>query len=56
MESLNTEAEYDIALARVIEIFHAEKGTKAFEELGILIPLVNAYEDLHYPISNPESK
>jgi HTH-type transcriptional regulator/antitoxin HigA len=53
---LTTEDEYDIALERTIQIFHAETGTPEGDELDIFIPLVAAYEDIHYPIPAPPKK
>jgi len=51
---LKSEAEYDVALERTIEIFHAEKNSPEFEELELLLLLVKDYEDRHYPISDPD--
>ena len=51
---LTTEEEYNIALERTIEIFHAEAGTQEGDELDILLPLIIAYEDIHYPIPGPK--
>ena len=51
---LKSEDEYDIALERTIEIFHAEKGTPEFDELEVLLLLVKDYEDRHYPIPTPD--
>jgi HTH-type transcriptional regulator/antitoxin HigA len=47
---LKSEEEYDAALERSIEIFHAEKGSLEFDELELLLLLVKDYEDRHYPI------
>lgn len=51
---LKSEEEYDVALERTIEIFHAEKGTSEFEELELLLLLVKDYEDRHYHIPAPD--
>ena len=51
---LKTEAEYNIALERTIEIFHANEGTPESDELDILLLLIKDYEDRHYPISAPD--
>ena len=53
-KTLKTEVEYKRALKRTIEIFHAEKGTPEGDELDILLPLVTAYENIHYPIPAPD--
>jgi HTH-type transcriptional regulator/antitoxin HigA len=47
---LKTEEEYDDALDRTVEIFHAKKGTPEFDELEVLLLLVKDYEDRHYQI------
>jgi HTH-type transcriptional regulator/antitoxin HigA len=51
---LKTEAEYNIALERTIEIFHAEEGTPESDELDVLLLLVKDYEDRHYTIPAPD--
>jgi HTH-type transcriptional regulator/antitoxin HigA len=53
MESFKNEKEYEKALNRAIEIFHAEKGTPESDELASLLPPVIDYEDRHYPIPEP---
>lgn len=52
---LKTEEDYNIALKRTIEIFHAEENTPEDEELDLLLILVKDYEDRHYhiPASDP---
>ena len=52
--SIRTEEEYEAALARIDEIFDAEKGTAEGEELDELADLVEFYEDKHYPIGLPD--
>jgi HTH-type transcriptional regulator/antitoxin HigA len=44
---LKTEIEYKSALEYTIEIFHAEPGTPAFDELELLLVLIKDYEDKH---------
>ncbi|MGB4774105.1 MAG: transcriptional regulator [Daejeonella sp.] len=44
---LKTEVEYNEAIERTINIFHAEQGTPEFEELELLLVLVKDYEDKH---------
>jgi len=51
---LKTETEYNIALERTIEIFHANEGTPESDELDILLLLVKDYEDRHYQIPAPD--
>ena len=47
---LKTDVEFKEALARTIDIFHAEPGTPEFEELELLLVLVKDYEDKHIVI------
>jgi HTH-type transcriptional regulator/antitoxin HigA len=54
-QTLKTEAEYNKALKRTIEIFHSEQGTPEGDELDILLLLVKEYEDEHYPIPEPDA-
>ena len=49
--SIQTEAQYDAALARIDELFDAVPGTEDFRELEFLVLLVEQYEDHTYPIS-----
>ena len=51
---IRTEEEYNAALARIDEIFHAEIGTPEGEELDALADLVELYEDKHYPMEMPD--
>ena len=53
IEPIRTEEEYDAALARIYELFHAAPGTPESDELESLVDLVEQYEDEHYPIDPP---
>jgi len=55
--SIQTEYDYDAALARIDKLMNAELGTPEGEELDILVTLVEAYEEKYYPISefNPNN-
>ena len=50
---LQTEAEYWQAADRIWELFHSEPGTPEGDEFEALAALVEAYEDIHYPMSDP---
>ncbi len=52
---LNTEDQYQKAMARTLEIFHAEEGTPEADELALLLVLVKDYEDrhVHLPAVDP---
>jgi HTH-type transcriptional regulator/antitoxin HigA len=45
---LKTEADYQKASIRMMEIFEARPGTKEFDELELLIVLIKDYDDKHY--------
>ena len=50
---LKTDKDYELALARVDEIFDAEPDTAEGDELDVLTTLIEAYEDVHFPIEMP---
>lgn len=52
IKPIRTEEDYDAALARVDEIFFAERDTPEFDELDILVTLIEAYEAIHYPMGD----
>jgi len=51
MSPIRTEEDYEAALARIAEIFHAEIGTPEGDELDSLVDMVELYEDKHYPMT-----
>jgi len=54
--TLLTEEDYDKALERTIELFNSDANTPEAKELDQLLPLVMAYEDIHYPIPLPDKE
>ncbi len=50
---LENDDELDRALARIWELFHSKPGTPESDELRALSEIVEAYEDIHYPIPLP---
>ena len=50
---IQTEAEYDAALARIDELLGSEPCSPEDEELDRISDLVIRYEDEHYPIESP---
>ncbi len=52
-QTLQTEQDYDRALDRLWEIFDSEPGTPEDAEHDLLVELILAYEDIHYPIPLP---
>ena len=53
IKPIKNDADLDAALKRIEEIFQAEPGTPEDDELGVLVVLVEDYEDRHYPIGPP---
>ena len=41
------------AFHRLENVFQAEKGTTEFDEMEVLVTLIEAYENKHYPIGPP---
>ena len=50
---VKTEADYDIALARVDDLMDARPDSPEGDELDVLVTLIEKYEVLHYPIDAP---
>ena len=53
LQPLQTEEEYRRALHRLGEIFNPAPGAPECAEYELLCDLVEAYEDIHYPMSDP---
>jgi len=51
---IKTEADNDAALRRIEELWDAKPGTPEDDELGILVTLVHAFEEEHYPFGTPD--
>ena len=47
---LKTESDYNKAVIRMMEIFHAGPGTPESDELDLLIVLIKDYDDKHYQL------
>jgi HTH-type transcriptional regulator/antitoxin HigA len=54
IKAIRTEQDYDQALIRLEEIFHAEVDSQEGEEAEILSILIEKYEDQHHPIGMPD--
>ena len=52
-QTILTEEEYRWALQRLWEVFGAERGTPEGDECDRLADLVEAYEDIHFPMKEP---
>jgi|WetSurMetagenome_2_1015567.scaffolds.fasta_scaffold663053_1 HTH-type transcriptional regulator / antitoxin HigA len=53
IKPIRTEEDYEAACKRIDEIFQAEPGTPEEEELDILVTLVDAHEEKHFPMGKP---
>jgi HTH-type transcriptional regulator/antitoxin HigA len=51
---IETEQEYNQAIARIDLLFDAPKGSKEAKELDLLVLVVNKYEEENYPIDEPD--
>ena len=51
---IKTEKDYDLALERVNTLFDAKPNTNEGDELDILVTLIKKYEQIHYPIPEPD--
>jgi HTH-type transcriptional regulator/antitoxin HigA len=54
IKPIRTDEDLDAALARIEEIFDAQPDTPEDDELGVLLDLVEHYEDKRYPIGPPD--
>jgi HTH-type transcriptional regulator/antitoxin HigA len=50
VKPIKTEQDYEQALARIRQIFHAPEGSPEADELEVLTTLIEAYEDEHHAI------
>jgi HTH-type transcriptional regulator/antitoxin HigA len=50
---IKTEEQYDVAMERIDELFDAKPNTTEFDELELLVLLVDAYEEKNYRIEAP---
>lgn len=51
IKPIKTEDDYEAVLVRIEALFEAKPNTPQGDELDVLITLVSAYEDEHYPIA-----
>ena len=54
LKPIRSEADYDRALKEVDRLWGAKLGTPKGDRLDILITLIEAYEDRHYPMDPPD--
>jgi HTH-type transcriptional regulator / antitoxin HigA len=51
---IKTEEDYNLALARIDELFDSKPESKDFDEVELLLALVELYEEKHYRIEAPD--
>jgi HTH-type transcriptional regulator/antitoxin HigA len=56
IDKIETEADYDVALKRIEELWNAELNTPDGKELDALVTLVVEYEAIHYAIDLPSKE
>ncbi|MEN4010597.1 MAG: hypothetical protein ROW48_01035 [Bellilinea sp.] len=54
IKPIRTEADYEAALAEVERLWGAEPGTSDGDRFEVLFTLVEAYEEIQYPILPPD--
>jgi HTH-type transcriptional regulator/antitoxin HigA len=54
IKAIKTERDYDLALLRLEQIFHAEIDTPEGDEAEVLSILLEKYEEVNYPIEMPD--
>lgn len=54
IKPIKTEQDYTLALERVNSLFEAKPDTVEGDELDILVTLIEKYEQVHYPIPEPD--
>ncbi|MBZ4036222.1 DNA-binding protein [Flavobacterium sp. 17A] len=54
IKPIKTEDDYNEALKRVNILFDAKPDTTEGDELDILVTLIEKYEQIHYPIPDPD--
>ena len=54
IKPIRTEADYEAALEEIERLFNAEPDTPESDQLEVLVTLVEAYEETHYPIPPPD--
>jgi HTH-type transcriptional regulator / antitoxin HigA len=51
---IRNENDYQAALVEIESLFDSEPGTPRGDRLDVLVTLVEAYENKHYPIPDPD--
>src|SRR5690349_7727524 len=54
IKPIRTEIQYEAALKEIERLWGAPRDTRDGEKLDVLVTLVEAYEEQHYPIPPPD--
>ncbi|GIU51534.1 transcriptional regulator [Shewanella sairae] len=54
IKPIKTESDNKAALERIEQLWDAQPNTPEGDELDVLVTLVQAFEEIHYPISAPD--
>ena len=54
IKPIKTEADYEVALKEIEELWESNYGSPEGDKLDVLVTLVEVYEEEHYPISPPD--
>lgn len=54
IKPIRSDADLQAAFHRLEAIFQAEEGTPEADEMEVLVTLIEAYEEKHYPIAPPD--
>ncbi len=54
IKPIKTEADYEAALKEIEQLWGASYGSPEADKLDVLVTLVEAYEEEHYPIPPPD--
>ena len=54
IQPIKDDADYEQALRQVEHLWTAPKGSPAGDELDVLVTLIEAYENQHYPMDLPD--
>ena len=54
IKPIKTEADYEAALKEIEQLWGSNYGSPEGDKLDVLVTLVEAYEEEHYPIPPPK--
>ncbi len=54
IKPIRSEADYETALKTIEQLWDAAQGSPEADQLDVLVTLVEAYEEKHYPIPPPD--